>query len=240
MAIHYRTQGIILKKNDRKDSDQFLTVYTKDFGKVEVLAKAVKKITSKLRGGSELLYLSEIEFIQGKNHKTLTDAILIDKFSNLRRDLRKLQTAFRITDALDQLSSKEEKENKVWDLLTEAFHKLDDKGIKLEPAVIYHYFLWNLLLLLGYEPELHFCGLCRKKLGAASKLYFNSAEGVVVCGQCYAGKKDEEISQDAVKVIRLFIDRNWPLLARIKIDAELKKILKRVSERYFSEISGRN
>ena len=89
MFIHYRTQGFILKKIDRGEVDRIFTIYTKDFGKLELLAKAERKIQSKLRGGLELFYLSEIEFIQGKAHKTLTDAILIDNFKNLRGNLKR-------------------------------------------------------------------------------------------------------------------------------------------------------
>jgi DNA repair protein RecO (recombination protein O) len=239
MAVHYRTQGIILEKEDRRDSDQFLTIYTKDFGKVEVLAKAVKKITSKLRGGADLFYFSEIEFIQGKNRKTLTDAILIDKFSNIRKDLKKLQALWRIAEILDKLSSREEKENKVWELLIETIRKLDDENLKLEPSVLYHYFLWNLLSLLGYEPELYSCNFCKKRLGP-QKFYFDFKEGGVICEKCLSVREGGEISQSIVKIIRIFLNKNWQILARLKIDPESRRLLKKVSESYLSEVLGKN
>ena len=81
---HYRTQGIFLKKEDRGEADQLFTVFAEDFGKLEILGRAIRKITSKLRSASSPFYLSEIEFIQGKTYKTLTDAILIDNFKNIR------------------------------------------------------------------------------------------------------------------------------------------------------------
>ncbi len=56
MFTHYRTQGIILKKEDRGEADRLFTIYTKDFGKLELLAKGERKIKSKLRGGLELFY----------------------------------------------------------------------------------------------------------------------------------------------------------------------------------------
>ncbi|MBI2041661.1 MAG: recombination protein O N-terminal domain-containing protein, partial [Candidatus Nealsonbacteria bacterium] len=87
MAVHYRTEGIFLKKSDRAESDELFFVYTKDFGGLKVLGKAIRKITSKLKGGAQPFYLSEIEFIQGKTYKTLTDAVLIESFQNIRKDL---------------------------------------------------------------------------------------------------------------------------------------------------------
>ena len=86
MAIHYRTQGFILKKTDRGEADQILTIYTKDFGKLEILGKAIRKIKSKLRSGADLFYFSEIEFIQGKAYKTLTDILKLKENSRGNND----------------------------------------------------------------------------------------------------------------------------------------------------------
>jgi len=66
MFVHYRTQGLILKKEDQGEADLLFTIYTKDFGKLEILGRAIRKISSKLRSGAEIFYLSEVEFIQGK------------------------------------------------------------------------------------------------------------------------------------------------------------------------------
>ncbi len=63
MAVHYRTQGFVLKKTDLWEADQVFSIYTQDFGKLKVLGKAIRKIKSKLRSGAELFYLSETEFI---------------------------------------------------------------------------------------------------------------------------------------------------------------------------------
>ncbi|MBU4204806.1 recombination protein O N-terminal domain-containing protein [Patescibacteria group bacterium] len=73
MALHYRTIGFVLKKNDIGEADRIFTVFTLDFGKVKISGKAIRKIASKLKGGIDVISLSEIEFIQGKAYKTLTD-----------------------------------------------------------------------------------------------------------------------------------------------------------------------
>ena len=133
MAIHYRTEGYILKKTDLREADQLFTIYTKDYGKIDVLGRAIRKIKSKLRSGAELFYLSEIEFIQGKAYKTLTDAILIDKFKDIRNDLEKTKTAGQIVESLDNLIKAPESDEKIWDLLEDTFKKINID-------LIYHYF----------------------------------------------------------------------------------------------------
>ena len=43
------TEGVILKMENQGEADQFLTVFTKDFGKFEILAKSIRKIRSEER-----------------------------------------------------------------------------------------------------------------------------------------------------------------------------------------------
>ena len=180
MFLHYRTQGFILKKTNRGEADRIFTIYTKDFGKLEILCKAIRKISSKLRSGTELFYLSEIEFIQGKTHKTLTDVILIESFPILRKDPERLSIAYRISEVLDNLVKGQEADEGIWKLLNETFTELNNLKIENEKLkIIYYYFLWNLLSISGYQPELYNCSLCQKNL-LSGKLYFNLREEGII------------------------------------------------------------
>ncbi len=146
MFVHYRTKGFILAKIDRGEADQLFTIYTKDFGKLEILGKAIRKISSKLRSGAELFYLSEIEFIQGKIYKTLTDVVLTDSFKGLRGGLGRLSLAFRTSEVLDGLVKGQEPDEKIWQLLNATFEKLSDCSLSaVHYSLAYYYFLWNLL-----------------------------------------------------------------------------------------------
>ena len=146
MFVNYRTQGIILKKEDRGEANQLFTIYTKDFGKLEIFGKAIRKISSKLRAGADIFYLTDIEFIQGKAHKTLTDAVLIEKFENIRSDLNKLKITYQISEILDELIKGQESDEEIWDLLNKTFQRLNNLKLKIKNwKLIYYYFLWNFL-----------------------------------------------------------------------------------------------
>ena len=54
MFTHYRTKGFILKKRNQGEANQLFTVFTKDFGRIEILGKSIRKITSKLRAGARI------------------------------------------------------------------------------------------------------------------------------------------------------------------------------------------
>ena len=195
MAIHYRTKGFIFKKSDRFEADRLFKIFTYDFGKIEILARAIRKITSKLRAGAEVFYLSEIEFIQGKTRKTLTNALAIEKFLVARTKLRRLRTAYQIAAIFDKLVKGEEKDERIWELLKETFVKLNSSNEgRWDLAILYYYFFWNLLALLGYEPDLYLCSICRERL-APGKLYLDINGGGLVCSPCFEKHSFDNIPQ---------------------------------------------
>ena len=100
MFIRYKTKAFILKKTERGEADEALTVFSREFGRIEILAKSVRKIASKLRPGVEIFYLSDIEFIQGKTYKILTEAIAIKKFSNCSLSKRHLHILKSLPEAI--------------------------------------------------------------------------------------------------------------------------------------------
>ena len=235
---HYRTQGIFLKKEDRGEADQLFTIFTKDYGKLEVLGRAIRKIKSKLRSGAELFYLSEIEFIQGKSYKTLTDAISIDKFKNLRENHQKLGIAYKIADTLNSFTAPEEQDEKIWQLILATFREIGNWKIenqKLE--IIYYYFLWKLFDFLGYAPELYSCTICGQKL-LPETFWFLPKEGGIVDWRCFTKlsqdkkKEGKEISVDSVKILRIFLEKDWDFVKKIKCPPESIKNLKDISKVY--------
>jgi len=236
MAVHYRTQGFLLKKTDLRETDQLFTIYTKDFGKLEILGKAIRKIKSKLRSGAELFYLSETEFIQGKTHKTLTDAITIEKFKNTRNDLERLKIAYQIAGVADNLIKGQEKDETIFNLLNETFDKLNNLQLTTcNLQLIYFYFIWNLLSILGYQIDLYNCAFCQKKL-VPEKLFFEPEEGII-CSKCFEGAGDKEISPEVIKILRLFQKNDWDTLLKLKIDNIYWKSLETISENYLANYS---
>lgn len=242
MFTHYRTHGFILKKIDRGESDRLFTIFTKDFGKLELLAKAERKIKSKLRAGLELFYLSEIEFIQGKTNKTLTDVILINNFKNLRGDLKKLKITYKISETLDNLIKGQEPDQKIWQLLNESFKILDNwtppisRPIENSLKIVYYYFLWNFLSILGYQLEFYNCSLCQKKI-IPEEIFFSPKEGGLICQNCKTVTKTvKEVNVNTVKIIRVLLKEEWSTLKKIKVEDKDWENLKEISNYYLSEI----
>ncbi|MBU4204807.1 DNA repair protein RecO [Patescibacteria group bacterium] len=161
---------------------------------------------------------------------------MLDKFENIKKSLTKIKISYKIAKSLDNLLRIEEKDENLWRLLKEVFGKLDNweqekKSWKLQ--IVYYYFLWNFFSVLGYQPELYKCASCQKKL-IASFLYFSAEEGGIVCPKCANGKK--KINADVVKILRLILKKDWLILFKLKIQPTSWKLLKEVSEHYYSHL----
>jgi DNA repair protein RecO (recombination protein O) len=151
MFTHYRTQGVILKKSGRGEADQFLVAYTKEFGRVEIVAKSVRKIASKLRPAVEFPAIVELEFIQGKTCKTLTDAVILIPLKQARRDARRWEAMNRFAGLAEALIKDQQEDPAVWELVRAAMIALDAAGSKNQGSV-YHHYVWHLFTLLGWRP----------------------------------------------------------------------------------------
>lgn len=238
MFTRYRTKGFIFGKRDFRESDRIFSIFTQDFGSLEVLAKGERKITSKLRTALELFYLSEIEFIQGKTHKTLTDASGKEKFRNIRTNFKKLKVTFRILGILEKFLKFTQPDGRIWNLIIIIFKELNNCETPGN-TLCYYYFLWNFLSILGYQPELNSCVLCQEKL-KEGEFNFSFKEGGIVCQNCFRKmdlKEKECISKinlEVLKILKIFLTENISILKKIKITQEERKSLKIFSNNFLS------
>lgn len=231
MTTYYRTKGFIFKKNDRNEADRVFSVFTNDFGRLDIYAKAVRKITSKLRSGIDIFYLSEIEFIQGKNKKTLTDAIKIKKFENISKDLQKLKIVYQIADILDNFIKGQEKDKETFDLLIEILDKLEEDSLRIKNyELIFQYFLWNFISLQGYKSEVNNCAACHLKFDP-NAIYFSDKEGGIVCKKCSVLDKDaKKTNEDVVKILRLIFKKDWNIISKLKIEQSSQELLENIAK----------
>lgn len=234
MTIRYKTQAIVFKKEDRNETDRIFSVFTNDFGRLNIFAKAIRKSVSKLRSGIDIFVMAEVEFIQGKNKKTLTDAIAIKRFDNIYGNPEKFKIANGIGEIINNFVGGEEKDQDFFSLINEVFcelNRLDFNNDKKD--LIYYYFLWNAISMFGYKPEIRYCSVCRKKL-SPSDVYFSNVIGGTLCKDCLRrDMKNYKINSDVVKIMRLIFNKDWTTLAKVKIETASKNLFKKVSNDYY-------
>jgi len=146
----YKTEGIIIKKSNLNDLDRLLTLYSKDFGKIIVKAKSVRKNQAKLKGHLELFLYSHLMIASGRGFDIITGAETVRSFSNLHNHLPSLAGGYYLSELTDKLIAGPERDNNIWNLLLNSFEGLNqEKDIK----GIVSNFEVKLLEYLGYGQQ---------------------------------------------------------------------------------------
>jgi len=224
------TRGFVFKKQDLAEADRVFSVFTEDLGRVDVFAKAIKKISSKLKSGIDVFSFVNIEFVQGKNRKTLTDSLILQKFGRIISSPKRFEIANRVSIAIDEFINGAAKDGELMALLQETFEILDSEKLKSRHCdLLYYYFLWNFFCVLGSGPELSKCSRCQQSLDPA-RICFSCKEGGAVCAECGQGQR---ISPDIIKILRIITKRDWQTTSKIKIGDGPEKQLQNLSQNYY-------
>lgn len=147
-----KTEAIILKTADQNETGRLLTVYSEKLGKINIQAKGIKKVESKLRGHIEPISYSQLILVEGKNSLILKDAFLLNQFLNIKKDLEKIKTAKQIANLIDEAMVGQERDDDIWKLILETFGMLDVVSVRNVGNVITT-FEKKLIGLLGYDSE---------------------------------------------------------------------------------------
>lgn len=237
MTIRYRVEGFIFKSRPRSESDRVLSVFTKEAGRIEVVGRAIRNMNSKLRGGAELFSFAELEFIQGRAHKTLTDARTTIRFPGVTKDPQKFSIATSISRMADEFIKGQEPDKQILNLFYIFFEKIEQAPAIRNSSLAISFF-WNFAVLLGHRPQLYSCAQCHKKLVPRS-LYFSASDGGAICFSCASGKRGVvSLSSGALKVLRMIIKQEWSILEKVRLGKEAHELLVRVSKEYYKYLQG--
>lgn len=145
----YKTEGIIIKRKDFGEADRILTVLTKNQGKIKVVAKGVRKISSRRASHVELLNQSILTIHDGKM-PILTEAETIKHYSILKSDLEKCGFAFYICELIDGLLAEYQENRSAFNLMQDALIRLQTET---KPWNLISKFEQDLLVSLGFWPK---------------------------------------------------------------------------------------
>ena len=141
-------QAIVLSRRNIREADQIISLYSLEKGKVEILAKGIKKIISKNSAHLEPFCFSEVEIISGKELNHLGSNQSLNSFLNIRNNLEKSLAASFVVSLLDKTIEVGEKDERIFILLKswlEFFDKYDFNLILVDALVI------KLLYYLGFD-----------------------------------------------------------------------------------------
>jgi DNA repair protein RecO (recombination protein O) len=227
---NYRTEAIIIKKTKLGEADRILTFYTPHWGKIQAVAKGVRRPRSKMAGHLELLTHSEISLARGRNLDTVTGSQTINSFLPLKSDLWLISCALYVTELVEQFTADQIENYPLFQLLLMTMHRLCQAG---DNEIALRYFELHLLNEVGYRPQLQQCVSCHRLLEPVINSFCPSAGGVL-CPDCgYKYPLTDLVSLNALKVLRFLQSRDYDTARKLRINSKLSHELDGLMRRYF-------
>ncbi len=147
----YKITGLILGRFNYREADRVLTILTRHRGKKKILARSVRKLTSKRAGQVEIFNRIRGQVHRGKGWDILGEVGECSSCKTVRQSLAKISTAYQMCELVDRLVPEEEENKVIYDFLLRCLKKLDEK--KEIPPDFLAYFKMKLLSLTGFWPE---------------------------------------------------------------------------------------
>ena len=238
----FRVTAIVIRHRDLGETDQILTLLSRQRGKLRAVAKGVKRPKSKLAAATQLFSHSRFLIAQGRNLDVVSQAEIIESFYGLRDDLAKVAYASYFAELADAVVQERQPAEAIYDLLLAALRQVEgacraglprpaagtrpppyppprrgEASVNDDLERLARVFELSLLSLSGFEPELSACAQCGAEV-ARSPGGFSPPLGGVVCTGCaprVAGVRP--LSAAALEAARRFSKAAPGLLPRAEL-----------------------
>jgi DNA repair protein RecO (recombination protein O) len=193
-----KSDGIILKVIEYSETSNIVTVWTREFGKLSLIAKGARRPKSPFESALDLLAFCRLVFLQKPNQSMgiLTEAKLERRFRNRRGRLEWLYAGYYVAELLKSFIEEGEPNPWLFDLTDQTLRDLDqpvrrasgaDLSVREEVTELNRYlmrFESGLLTTLGHFPMLTHCVGCGRKRETDAAVGFAISAGGIVCPQC--------------------------------------------------------
>jgi DNA repair protein RecO (recombination protein O) len=233
----FRSEAIVLSHKNWGEADRMLWLYSRKLGKIQAIAKGVRKIRSRKAGHLEPFTCSNLMFARGRSFLIITQAETLAAYLDLREDLLLVGYAAYVVELLDRFTYQEDDNQLIYQLLKDTLTRIDSEP---QPYPAVRYFEIHLLDLLGYRPELTKCVNCDSVILPEDQ-FFSISLGGVVCPQCGPRIQDARpIPMNTLKYLRHIQRSSYREAARAQLSPKLNQDLEQFMLRYITYLLERN
>ena len=197
-----RAVGLVIHTYDWSESSRVAVIFTREFGKVRVLAKGGRRIKSNFEVALDLLNVCSMVLLRKNSEglELLTEARIEERFAGLKTNLRALYAAYYVAELLDLGTQDHDPHPGLFDAALQTLRSFNSNEVELSLDTMRFELAW--LREIGYAPELANCSRCGSG-GNTAGWYFSSSSGGLVCDPCRSGVRDSrKISDESLSWLR--------------------------------------
>jgi len=222
------TVGIVLKTFSYGDTSKIIRCYTKDFGKISMIAKGVKTSKTLQTGYLEPINCISIHLYYNSKRQLqiFSKAEFDTHFLDLKNDIKKLSYSFAVIELIDKTVNGEESHSQLFNLTKNILSAINDNKGKLNS--LFWFFQLHLLSFLGFKPNLTNCPRCNSDIISAVFSY-----GELFCNNCIE-RGSVELSMNSVNFLKKLNDILIDDISSLKASALERKEVGEFLKQYYS------
>lgn len=228
-----KCEGIVIRTTDYGETNKVVTLYTRQWGKLGVMARGAKKPNSRLSSITQLFTHGYFLVQTGSGLGSLQQGEIASSMRSIREDIFLTAYSSYIVELTDKSVDDKKPNPFLFELLYQTLNYLNEG---FDQDVLMNIFEMKMLNVLGLNPNLNQCSVCGSTDGHFS---FSIREGGLICHRCL--DKDPyhfKLSPSSVRLLRLFYFFDLSRLGNISVKSETKSELKKVISAYYDEYSG--
>jgi DNA repair protein RecO (recombination protein O) len=180
-ARHSRATGVLLRARNLGEADRVCTFLTYERGKIDAIAKGVRRGRNSFAGRLEFMNEVSLELHHGRNLDVMTSADVIASHFDAIVAPDAFATASLIAEYIDACCLHEQPLPEVYLLLCGVLAAFERTA---QPMQLLPRFELRLLHAIGLAPPLDTCVCCDTVLDACRHLWLDVENGGIACGSC--------------------------------------------------------
>ena len=217
----YTTDAIVLSRFDLGEADRVLTLITPTGGKLKVIAKGIRRPTSRLGGSLEPFAELTVALARGRTFDVVTQVSVGHAWLKLRDSLESTATAWYLAELADRSLEERHAAEPLYLLLRRSYELLD---AGMAPGRVARWYEMHLLDELGQRPEVDRCVECDRVLGADERFRWVPILGGILCDRCPGPPHEKAgVTLEALKLLKAYQRLDVEAIAALRLAAAVER-----------------
>lgn len=186
MTDTYTVEAVVLRTDDFGDANRVVTLFTRQFGKIEANAYGCRRARSSLSGALQMFNHITATLTRGSKVDTIREADIVNFHDALTADLDRLAYASLLFEIVNRMTFPHQAEPEIFRLLTDALPALNRRNPQIAALIGACQFMEHSGVQLSFSRCVH-CGRDIDGDAAISLL-----DGGAVCNNCIDAAQDVE------------------------------------------------
>lgn len=189
----FAVEAIVLRTDDFGDANRVVTLFTREFGKLEANAYGCRRSRSPLSGALQMFNHISANLSRGAKVDTIRDADIINFYGALTADLERLGYASLFFEVVNRMTFPRQSELETFNLLKKSLPVLNSRNPKIAALIGICQFLET----TGEQLNFSRCVRCGEEIFGDAAI--SLLEGGAICMNCVDAAQDCRPYPDALR-----------------------------------------